>query len=131
MLIQAALFILILAGIALCIFLIIYLNRVTKSVQNIGDELEQIANRIDPILESFQKISDSIVSVSSLLNDQIEKSKFIIDEIKTRIEALINLEKKIKENVDTPIENLQNNLTAVKKGISAFFKYYKKKNNNF
>lgn len=127
MLIQIALFILILAGIAVCIFIIINLNKITKNIQNISIELEQIANRVDPLLESFQQISNSVISVSSKLNEQIEKSKFIIDEIKSRVESLIQLEKKIKENVDTPIENLQSNLNAVKKGVSAFIQFYKNK----
>ena len=116
-----ALIILLLSASALCIFLIIYFNRITKSVENLNVELHNIADQITPVVESLQILSKNLSYLSDDVRTEINKVRWIIDEIKLRAELIFNFEENIREKIGAPAENLIKNLEAIKRGFSVFW----------
>lgn len=119
--IEIAQIILLLSASALCVFLIVYIGRITDSVKEIKDELNKLTNQINPLLDSLQVLSGSIVKLSNEVQSQLDKTRWIVDEVKERVEGLFNFEKKIRDTVEGPANNLFQNLEAIKKGLSAFW----------
>lgn len=125
--IDVAIIILLLAATALCIFLIFYLNRITKSVFEIQKEMHAITEQLSPLLISFTDLSEKISGLASDVEKQVESGKVLFNEVKHRVERLLNLEEKIRGGFEGPVLDLINNLSAISKGISAFWRSYSKK----
>lgn len=114
--------VLLISASALCLALIYYISLITRSIESIRNELNKIALQINPLLESLNEVSRSVKSLSEDIREQLAKVNWIIDEIKGKIEAISSLENRIRESVETPAQNLMSNLTAVKNGLTAFFR---------
>jgi len=119
--IEIAQIILLLSASALCVFLIIYIGRITESVKEIKFELNKLTNQINPLLDSLQVLSSSIVKLSNQVQSQLDKTAWIIDEVKDRVESLFVFERKIRDTVEGPANTLFQNLEAIKKGLSVFW----------
>jgi uncharacterized protein YoxC len=122
------LIILLLAASALCISLIIYFNRITKSIKNIEDDIKQISNDIKPLIVSGTELSDKINSLTDNANDQVDTVKSIILIIKERLETIFDFEERIRGGLEEPAMSLIKNLSAFYNGVSKFIAAYKRNN---
>jgi len=105
---------------ALCIALVVYLSRITKSFEKMQADISRMADEIHPIFQSIETLTQSINNVTSYVREQIDSVSWIIESVKSRVEHVLEVEKKIREGIEGPVQNLATNLTAVKKGIAAF-----------
>jgi uncharacterized protein YoxC len=119
--------ILLLSASLLCIFSIIYLNRITKSVFRIEENLKRMINQLSPLIESSNQLVDRINDISSDVEKQVNSIRRIIDEVKERINSVLSLEKRVQDGIEAPISGLLGNLTAVVKGVTMFWKKYRNK----
>lgn len=120
--------ILLISASALCIYLILFLKDMTKSISEIQTDIHRIAEQINPLLESLQSLSKSVIVVSDEVKSQLTKTKWIIDEVKSKVESIMNFERKVMEKVDSPIQNMLSNLNAIKRGVTTFFEALRKNN---
>ncbi|MBX2976738.1 MAG: DUF948 domain-containing protein [Ignavibacteriaceae bacterium] len=120
--------ILLISASALCIYLILFLKNMTKSISEIQTDIHRIADQINPLLESLQSLSKSVIVVSDEVKSQLTKTKWIIDEVKSKVESIMNFERKVMEKVDSPIQNMLSNLNAIKRGVTTFFEALRKNN---
>lgn len=125
--VDVAIIILLLAATALCIFLIFYLNRITKSVIEIQKEMKTMTEQLSPLLISFTELSEKISGLASDVDTQLQTGKALFNEIKIRVKKILYLEQKIRGGFEGPVLDLINNLTAISKGIGAFWSSYKQK----
>jgi len=120
--------ILLISASALCIYLILFLKNMTKSISEIQTDIHRIADQINPLLESLQSLSKSVIVVSDEVKSQLTKTKWIVDEVKSKVESIMNFERKVMEKVDSPIQNMLSNLNAIKRGVTTFFEALRKNN---
>ena len=118
--------ILLLAASALCVFLIIYFNRITKSITRIENNLDNVTAEIKPLIESTTALSNNINEITEGAKDQLDISKRIVTDVKDRVDLILNYEEKIREGVEGPVFGLIKNLSAISKGIDTFWKTFKK-----
>jgi len=118
---------LLLCASALCIALIIYLNRVTKSVKGIEDNLKDISTQIKPLISSTTFLSEKLNYISEEIKEQVYIGKNIVTEVKDRVDTILDLEEKIRGGFESSIFDLIKNLSAVSNGVSAFWNAFKKK----
>ena len=109
---------------ALCIALIIYLKKLTVSVQQMQEDIGQLKDRMEPLIDSVKTLSDSLNQTSSEVQQQLDKTGWIVDQVKMRLESLFGFEEKVKESLESPVEKLLSNLTALRGGISAIFRAF-------
>ncbi|HAY33598.1 MAG TPA: hypothetical protein DCY06_05635 [Bacteroidetes bacterium] len=100
----------------------------TKSISEIQTDIHRIADQINPLLESLQSLSKSVIVVSDEVKSQLTKTKWIVDEVKSKVESIMNFERKVMEKVDSPIQNMLSNLNAIKRGVTTFFEALRKNN---
>jgi len=105
---------------ALCIALIVYVSRITKSFEKIHADISRMADEIHPILDTLDSLAQSINKITTRAEEQIKTVAWIIDTVKLRVVSLLEVERKIKDGIDGPIQTLTTNLNAVKKGVAAF-----------
>ena len=120
--------ILILAAIFLCIYLIVFFRKSTSAIEKLQEDVHQLKIEIDPVLSNLNSISDNIVNVTNTIESQVSSCGRLIDEAKEKVENLLNIDKKIKENIEnSPLADLYKKLIGVSKGISAFWETYTRK----
>jgi uncharacterized protein YoxC len=118
--------VLLISATALCVFLIIFLKDLSKSVSEMQTDIHRIADQINPLLESLQSLSNSVIIVSDEVKSQLSKTKWIVDEVKSKVESILNFERKMMGKVDSPLHDLLSNLNAIKRGVITFFEALRK-----
>jgi len=118
--------ILLIAASALCVYLIIYFNRITKSISSIEGNIKNLVEEIKPLLESTTALSNNINGITESAKSQVDMTKGIVADVKDRVDLILGYEEKIREGVEGPVIGLIKNLSAITKGIETFWKTYKK-----
>ncbi|MGK9369540.1 DUF948 domain-containing protein [Melioribacter sp. Ez-97] len=117
-LIDILLVVLILAAISLCVFLIVYLKKITDDIQALRKDIDMLIDKTIPAVDN--------------LNETVDKARRIVSDIEdywTEIDSSI---KRFKEKVNSfkkgkilkeeeKAANFISNLRAVAKGLRAFW----------
>ncbi len=112
---------------ALCIALIVYLNRITKSVNRLEDEIKDISNKSKPLILSLNNLSEKINGIADDAKQQVDVIKSVISDFKEHADKILDLEEKVRRGIEDPISGMVKNLSAFVNGINTFWKTYKGK----
>ena len=118
--------ILLLAASALCVFLIIYFNRITKSITRIENNIQNFTTEIKPLIETTTALSNNINEITKGAKGQLDITKSIVADVKDRVDTILNYEEKIREGIEGPVFGLVKNLSAIANGIETFWRTFKK-----
>ena len=123
--IDVLLIILIIAAIALCIFVIVYLGKLNRQFDTLQKEVKQIVDSTVPLLNNLNEVTSKanrIVSEAENYWDEVDRS---IKKIKEKASELTSLSRFRDE--DNPTKDLIRNLRALFKGISTFWREFNRK----
>lgn len=120
MIIQIFQVLLLASATVLCVALVYYIFRLTKSFEKMQADISRIADEIHPLLESFDSLALSIKNITTHVEEQMASVAWVVDSVKSRVMDLLEVERKIREGIEAPIQSLTTNLNAVKKGIATF-----------
>ncbi len=112
---------------ALCISLVFYLNRITKAILKMEENVNRITSEVKPLVSSFVQLTEKINDITEGAKDQVNMTKEIVTKVKYKVENILELEEKLQEGFEGSALNLLKNLSAVANGVSAFWSAYKKK----
>jgi len=118
--------ILLISASLLCLFLIFYLYRITKSFNQIKDEVKKISSKLDPFIESMTELSNRMNEISDGVKEPVEIVRSTVNDVKNRVDTILNFEAKLRQGVEAPVFRLIKAVTAIVNGIEAFIKNYKK-----
>ncbi|MBN1301068.1 MAG: DUF948 domain-containing protein [Melioribacteraceae bacterium] len=119
-LIDILLAVLLIAGSALCIYLIISLNKLSESVDSIKKDIHDLTDETIPVIKNLNQITEQALEVSSTAKKQVSDLNDTIEEVKSKI---VSFKDRFKsETADNQIIIFINNLKAIIKGFSAFVK---------
>lgn len=126
MIIDILLIILIVAASLLCIYLIFTLIKVNRNISLFRRDVESIKNKLFPILDNLQKITDKAAKVSSSAEEKIKNFTHTINSLKKIFSSFVS---PVGGSNDPQIRinTFIRNLSAVSKGISAFISRLRKK----
>ena len=82
---------------ALCIALIVYLNRITKSVNRMEDEIKEISNKSKPLILSLNNLSEKINGIVRRCKEQVDLIKSIISDVKEHVDKILESGRKSQE----------------------------------
>ena len=120
MIIQIFQVLLLASATVLCVSLVYYVFRLTKSFEKMQADISRIADEIHPLLESFDSLALSIKNITTHAEEQMASISWVVNTVKSRVVDLLEVERKIREGIEAPIQSLTTNLNAVKKGIATF-----------
>lgn len=113
---------------ALCIALIIYIGRITKSVNQIEVQVKDLSKDLKPLITSTTELSGRLSALSDDAREQVDSVKNIIELLKDRVDIILDFEESIRGGLEQPIKGLLKNLSAFYNGVNTFVNAYKKNN---
>jgi uncharacterized protein YoxC len=119
--------ILLLCASALCIALIFYLNRITKSIGRLEKEVSGIIDQAKPLIESAGSLSEKLNTIAEDAKEQVAVVKDIVSDFKEHTDKILALEEKVRRGIEDPVSDIIKNLSAIVNGINTFWKTYKEK----
>lgn len=116
---------LLLTASALCIALMFGLKRIVQSVSMLQRDVNDLTTSLKPLIESTQSLTNKVIVVTEETKNQLHVSKSIINDVRLRVDQLLEFEGKVKDGFENSVMPLINNLSAIVKGFDAFWKKYK------
>ena len=108
----------------LCIALIISLYRITRSVGKIEIDIRDLTNQIKPLIASTINLSEKLNFISDEAKQPIIIVKEVVEDIKDRIDVILEFEEKLRKGVEGPLSKLLNTLSGISNGLKAFWNSY-------
>lgn len=104
------------------IYLIGFIKQTQKTVTAVQQDIHDIKGRIDPILVKVDTISDNVINITQDVEEQVASIKRVVEDVTDKVESLLNIDKKIKENLDSsPVSGIYKKVVAATHGVSAFW----------
>lgn len=110
----------------LCLALIYYLNKITKSFEEIKNNVKELSANLKPLISSTTELSEKLSSITSEARGQIQVTQDIVMSVKNRVDMILSFEEKIRRGIEEPVFGLIRNISAVVNGVNAFWNSYKK-----
>jgi len=120
MILQISALIIAIAILALVGFAIPTIIQLRKSVKKIEDLGENIDKQLPDILQNVQQITSNLSGIMDSGRRQVEAVGGTIDDLKTVVDDIVGVEKKIKYSVDTRLIRSLATITAGVKAAKAF-----------
>jgi uncharacterized protein YoxC len=111
----------------LCIALIIYLYRITRSVNKIEIDIKDFTHQIKPLIASTTNLSEKLNFISDEIKQPIIIVKEVVEDIKDRINVILEFEEKLMHGINDPLTKLLNSISGISNGINAFWDSYKRR----
>jgi len=110
----------------LVIFLIVYLGKITRSIQELQKDICKISDRLEPLLSSLSEVTDKLSGLSDQARKQLEATKGTVFSLRDRVEKILESEEKIRTGIEGPVMGVINQFKAISNGVSTFLSYLKK-----
>lgn len=111
---------------ALIVFLIVYLGKITKSIQALQKDISDLSDKLEPLVFSLSDLTSKLSDLSDSAKRQLEATKGIVFSVKNRVDTILKFEEKIRAGIDGPISGFLTQLKAISNGVSTFLNYLKK-----
>ena len=111
---------------SLCLALIYYLYKITKSFEEIKNDVKEFAADMKPLIASTTELSEKLSSITSDARGQIQLTRDMVMNVKQRVDMILGFEERIRKGIEEPVLGLVRNMSAVVNGVNAFWNAYKK-----
>lgn len=111
---------------ALIVFLIVYLGKITKSIQELQKDISDLSDKLEPLVFSLADLTTKLSDLSDQAKRQLEATKGIVFSVKDRVDTILKFEEKIRAGIDGPISGFLTQIKAIANGVSTFLNYLKK-----
>ncbi|OGU29255.1 MAG: hypothetical protein A2057_08405 [Ignavibacteria bacterium GWA2_35_9] len=116
------------AATCLCIALIIYLRKITKSFNEIRLDVKDLSSQLKPLIVSTTELSERLKTLSEDVREPVQTAKSIVSDIKDRVDTILELEEKLRGGFEGSVSGLIRNLSALANGVNTFWNTFRKNN---
>jgi uncharacterized protein YoxC len=111
---------------ALIISLVIYLGKITRSIQKLQKDISDLTDRVEPLVSSLTDLTSKLSYISDQAESQLATTEKIIFSVRDRVNTVLGLEEKIRAGIEGPVMGFINQLKAISNGVNTFLHYLKK-----
>jgi len=111
---------------ALIVALIVYLGKITRSIQELQKDISELSERVDPLVTSLSDLTNKLTSLSDQANAQMETTRNIVFSVRDRVNVILDFEEKIRAGIEGPVMGFINQIKAISNGVNTFLNYLKK-----
>ena len=111
---------------ALVVFVIVYIGRITRSIQHMQVDISNLSDRLEPLLTSLNDLTLKLNELGDEAKNQLDVTKGLVFSVRNRVEDILAFEEKIRTGIDGPISGILNQIKAVSNGVNTFLSYLKK-----
>ncbi len=110
----------------LCLALIYYLYKITKSFEEIKNNVKELASDMKPLIASTTELSEKLSNITSEARGQMQITHDMVTNVKHRVDMILGFEERIRRGIEEPVLSLVRNFSAIVNGVNAFWNSYKK-----
>lgn len=103
---------------------------ISEKINSIADDSKELKPKIIATFEKIETLADSVTDISGKVNDNMDVLGTVVDNVKDSADKIINLQQKVMNEIEPPIMDTVNTISAVSAGVKTFFDAYKNKRNN-
>jgi uncharacterized protein YoxC len=118
--------ILLISASSLCIALIYYLYKITRSFEEIKNDVKELASEMKPLIASTTELSERLSNITLEARGQMQMTRDMVMNVKHRVNMILGFEERIRRGIEEPVLGLVKNFSAVVNGVNAFWNSYKK-----
>ncbi len=118
--------ILLISASSLCIALIYYLYKITKSFEEIKNDVRELTSEMKPLIASTTELSERLSNITSEARGQMQMTRDMVMNVRHRVNMILGFEERIRRGIEEPVLGLVKNFSAVVNGVNAFWNSYKK-----
>lgn len=118
---------LLISATVLCIALIFYFKRIVASMNVLEKQITELNTTIKPLINSTLELTKNLNEMSEDAKEQLRVSKSIIDDVRFRVDKVLELEEKVRDGLDSAVTPLITNLSAIGKGFETFWRKLKER----
>lgn len=111
---------------ALVIFLIVYIGKITRSIEFLQKDVSDLSDKLEPLVTSLTDLTSNLSDLSDKAKRQLDATKGIVFSVKDRVETILEFEEKIRAGIEGPISGVLNQIKAISNGVNTFLNYLKK-----
>jgi uncharacterized protein YoxC len=111
----------------LCIALVVFLSRISKTVKEIEIEIKDLTLELKPLIASATNLSEKLNQLSESADDQLLVTRNIVSKVNNRVDTILDLEEKIRRGFEGPVLDFIRGFSGIANGISAFWNAYRRK----
>lgn len=119
--------ILLICASVLCIALVIFLSRISKTVREIEIEIKDLTLEMKPLIASATNLSEKLNQLSESADNQLLVTRNIVSKVNNRVDTILDLEERIRRGFEGPVLDFIKGFSAIANGISAFWNAYRRK----
>jgi uncharacterized protein YoxC len=112
----------------LCIYVIVSLRKLTSALQNIEHNVEDISEKLSPVLENAAVVSSNLKEITTGAKVQVEKLGSVVDSVKDTADSIIELEQKAQKQIEGHVFDILNLISSISKGVKTFLTTLKRTN---
>ncbi len=105
---------------ALCVYMIVVLQRVRDTIGNVEKDVREITNRAVPVLDNMEYITARVKGITDNVDDQVAAVRESIASVKLVAENVVEMERRVQERIEGPILETVSFVAAVFKGVRTF-----------
>ncbi len=111
----------------LCIALVVFLGRISKTVREIEIEIKDLTLEMKPLIASATNLSEKLNQLSESADNQLLVTRNIVSKVNNRVDTILDLEERIRRGFGGPVLNFVKGFSAVANGVSIFWGFYRRK----
>jgi uncharacterized protein YoxC len=119
--------VLLLSASVLCVALVVFLSRISKTVKEIEMEIKDLTLEMKPLIASATNLSEKLNQLSDFADDQLTVTRGIVSKVNNRVDTILDLEEKVRRGFEGPVLDFIKGFSAIANGISAFWNAYRKR----
>lgn len=119
--------ILLISASVLCIALVVFLSRISKTVKEIEIEIKDLTFEMKPLFASAMNLSEKLNQLSDFVDDQLIVTNNIITKVNDGVDTILNFEEKLRSGLEGPVLDFVKGFSAISNGISTFWKVYRRR----
>lgn len=114
----------------LAIYLVLAVRNVVKSIQAIQKSFDELQDRMIPVLQHTEAVMEDFSVISEDVKKQMGKVNGIVDSVKATTDSIIEFEKKAQKQIEAPVFESLNFISAVFTGVKTFLSRLAERTNN-
>ncbi|HAY32683.1 MAG TPA: hypothetical protein PK536_08450 [Ignavibacteria bacterium] len=103
---------------------------ISEKINSIADDSKELKPKIIATFEKIESLADSVTEISGKVNDNMDVLGSVVDNVKDSTERVLNLQKKVMDEIEPPVLDTVSTISAVSVGVKTFFNALKSRNNN-
>lgn len=115
-------------GLVILVFgLIKTMKTLSAKFEVLSGQMIDLKTKIEPALIKFGDLTENVNGVFSKINDNVEILGTVVEKVKDTADNIIEFEKKVQSQIEPPVMETLNTISAVSIGLKTFFDSFKEK----